>query len=71
MRLSADCCRFHRCRAAQLLAPADAVRCAMAHTLGQLRLYLAAGVVAPALEALQGELRSAATLEQVGLVCHM
>ena len=53
------------------MAPADAVWCAMAHTLAQLQLYLAAGVVAPALEALQGELRSAGTLEQVGPAEHL
>jgi hypothetical protein len=64
-RCRAGCRHWLRCRAAQLLAPADAVRCAMAHTLAQLQLYLAAGVVSPALEALQGELQSAATLEQV------
>lgn len=50
--------------AAVLLAAADAVRCAMAHTLGQLQLYLATGVIAPALEVLQGELRGAKTLEE-------
>lgn len=53
------------CRAAALLAAADAVRCAMAHTLAQLQLYLATGVIAPALEALQGELQGAKTLEEV------
>lgn len=37
----------------------------MAHTFGQLQLYLASGVVAPAVEALQGELRGAKTLEAV------
>lgn len=52
-------------RAAQLLAAGDAVRCAMAHTFAQLQLYLATGVVTPALEALQGELRAAKTLEEV------
>jgi len=47
------------------VAAADCVRCAMKHTFDALRAYLASGVVAPALAALQGDLRAARTLEEV------
>ena len=52
-------------RAASAVAAADCVRAAMQHAFERLRLYLATGVVAPAADALQVDLRAAKTLEEV------